>query len=82
MDTFIDRELDLPDYDVCFLATGSRRISGGCQLKSAGIISPTSFLLHHWISRSRNRPTPGNKLRVEENDPTACMLPTAFLMGL
>lgn len=47
MDTFIDRAADLPDYDVCFLATGSHQISGGCQLKSARIISQTGSLLYH-----------------------------------
>ena len=39
MDTFMSRAPDPPDCDVCFLATGSHQISGGCQLKSAGIIS-------------------------------------------
>lgn len=41
MDTFIDWALDLPDYDVCSLATVSHQISGRCQLKSARIISQT-----------------------------------------
>lgn len=77
MDTFMDWALDLPDYDVCFLATGSHQISGGCQLKSTRIISQTGCLLYGWIPGSRNRHTQDNKERREETDPAACLLLTA-----
>lgn len=64
MDTFIDRALNLPDYDICLLAIGGLRIYR-CQFKSALI-----------ILRSTSPLCTGFYGAETESDPEACSLLT------